>query len=444
MKQHIRNLRSKTNRTISLVLAAMSVVILSPATIVSALPQSQKDLFQDGVYYYDYNQSQVCSAVGVPADKNAGSNADHAGNPILNEQQFAAIAENQPAYQQAADQVGVPWPMLAAVHLMESNLARANPGKNLEGYYDGVYQFRTGAHAGDASGSKYPPGAVTQEEFLQQTIHAAEFLKSKATANSANNRELTTDASPDAVKDTFFGYNGRAPQYYDQAERLGYTREQGYEGSVYVMNMADAARDPSMSNSWKMFNGSTPSSTRPGAFLIYSAIAGISIDNNCSNAINGTVRQKVVALAKQELDLWTEGQLKPGDYTKYTGGIHANWCAFFASWIYNQAGYPIHESTKDGRLGAVQQIWDIGQEGGRFNYHSVDSGYTPKPGDMVIQKNNASHVNIVIAIEGDTITVIGGNQGGSGDMNGYYTRSAVTQYEMSINHANNTGFVSPD
>lgn len=444
MKRFAFALNNGVYRACMVLVAAISLTAVNQPSIIFALPQSQRDVFENGVFYYDYNQSLVCSAVGVPADANAGSNTTYSGKPIIDEAVFVKVAENKATYEQAAQQEGIPWQLLAAIHYMENKLGRENPGANVEGFYDGAYQFRTGPYAGDATGGKYPPGPISNEEFLQQSINAAKFLKSKAAENQPANRELTVNASPDAVKDTLFGYNGRAGYYFDQAVRLGYTREQGYEGSVYVMNLADEARDSSKNSEWKTFTGSTASDTTPGSFLIYSALAGISIDNNCSNAVNGTVRQKVVALAKQELDLWTSGQLKRGsDYEKYTYGVDANWCAYFASWIYNQAGYPIDEDTQDGRVGAKDQIWDIGREGGRFSYHDVNSGYIPKPGDLVIQDKGVSHVNIVTAVSGDKITVIGGNQGGSAPANTYYLRSAVTQYDMSIHDQHNNGFVSP-
>lgn len=434
-------LKSPTRTILALVIAAVSLIAFNTPTIVSALPESQKKIFERGILYHDYNQAVRCSTVGIEADETAGTNTDYAGNQVLSDAQFTAIKENQSFYEAAASDVGIPWQMIAVIHLRETGLKRVNPANG-----QGIYQFVS------KQGGPYPSGAVDDTEFARQTKIAAEFIKGKAASNVQQNRTLDANATPEAVKDTFFSYNGRSAKYADQAASLGYDRStQPYEGSPYVMNRADEKRDPAVNKTtWGQVKRDFgpieyPANNDYGAFVVYAALAGIAPGGNCSNAVNGTVREKVVAIAKQELELWKSGQLKPGgDFKKYTGGASANWCAWFSSWVYNQAGYPISESAPEGRVPAVTSIWDIGKAGGRFNFHAVGSGYTPRPGDLVIQKNNASHVNIVVAVEGNRITVIGGNQGGSGDMNGYYLRSSVTQYTMDINHAKNTGFVSPD
>lgn len=427
------------NRITIYILVCLGLLVLAPA-IVHALPASQREIFEKGVYYYDYNQGLACNALGVEPDINAGTNTDYAGNQILTDAQWSTIQANQPIYQQAAEAADIPWQMIAVIHLRETNLGRNNPGNG-----QGIYQFVSG------NGGPYPTGPVSEEEFLRQTKLAAEFIKSKAAGNVAANKNLSQSASPDAVKDTFFGYNGRSSKYADQAASLGFNREtQPYEGSPYVMNKADEKRDPAVNKTtWGQVKRDFgpieyPANNDYGAFVAYGALAGVSSNGNCSNAINGTVREKVVAIAKQELSLWESGQLTPGtSFHKYSQGRNENWCADFVSWVYNQAGYPLKD-TKEGNVPGVITIKEIGEAGGKFNFHPVGSGYVPKPGDIVVQKTNASHVNIVVAVEGDIITVIGGNQGGSGDMNGYYARSKVTTYKMSITHEKNTGFVSPD
>lgn len=158
------------------------------------------------------------------------------------------------------------------------------------------------------------------------------------------------------------------------------------------------------------------------------------------------VRKNVVCLAQQEQELWTSGKLQRGTgYFKYSQNNEQDWCADFASWVYWQAGYSLRPEPA-WRVAAVQGIWDIGKQGGKFQYHAKD-GYTPRPGDMIIHKTNASHVNIVVAVNGSNMTITGGNQGGNDNASGpFYSTSRVTTYTEPINTTkdNITGYVTPD
>ncbi len=89
---------------------------------------------------------------------------------------------------------------------------------------------------------------------------------------------------------------------------------------------------------------------------------------------------------------------------KYRGGVNngAHWCASFVSWCYkgnNVFGYQA----------AVSGIRAKAQEKGL--YSTINSGYIPKAGDVMIQKNNgASHTGIVESVDADgTIHTIEGN-----------------------------------
>ena len=86
------------------------------------------------------------------------------------------------------------------------------------------------------------------------------------------------------VKYTFFAYNGIATVYKTQATSLGFSDAQAKngEGSPYVMNRADAKRDPTVeptksNNTWgqiKTDNGSLsyPANTDYGAYVVYCAL----------------------------------------------------------------------------------------------------------------------------------------------------------------------------
>lgn len=154
-------------------------------------------------------------------------------------------------------------------------------------------------------------------------------------------------------------------------------------------------------------------------------------------------RKKVVCIAEQEYALWQppgQGVLKPGTgFYKYSQNRPEEWCADFASWVYQQAGYPLIPNNQ-GNVPAVRTIREIGQKQQNFKFHPVGS-YVPRPGDFAIHEaNGASHVNLVTAVNGNTITTIGGNQGRYG-----FTLTSVTKYDVQgFGGDNISGYVSPD
>lgn len=388
--------------------------------------------------------SDVPVAVGA-------SNTDYAGRPVLTEGQLAKIQENAPFYQQAADAYDLPWQILAVIHLREHGLARSNPSNG-----QGVYQFLS------KEGGPYPTGPVSDTEFLRQTYILAQRIRTRyLPSNYPTNRTLTKSSpSPDAVKDLFFSYNGRAGKYAAQAGAIGFNSStQGYEGSPYVMNKADAKRDPDVNKStWGQVKRDFgpieyPANKDYGAFVTYAALSGIKVsstntvlctqvDPNSSGPAlpaNAEIRQKIVILAQQELALWQSGTLRPGKqtgYGKYSMNRSENWCADFASWIYKQAGAPLAGGS--GNVAAVQRIKEIGIATGRWH---PKAGYTPKPGDIVVRQNGESHVNIVISQNNSGMTIIGGNQGGGG---GGFNASKVSQYNDRLGNSGITGYVSPE
>ncbi len=387
-----------------------------------------------GIYFVGGDTLVSCTYNPSGSAAQAG-NLDYAGRAILTDAQLAKIGENQPYYLKSASASDIPWQMVAVIHLRESGLARANPQNG-----QGIYQFV------DNHGGPYPTGPVSDAEFQRQTDLAAQFIKSKAGSNYTANRSLSSASGPDVIKDTFFSYNGRASVYERQAQSLGYGTNQGFEGSPYVMNRSDAQRDPDGNKTtWgqvKRDHGPIeyPANGDYGAFVMYASLTG-GINQICSN-INGTSREKIVQLAQQELELWQTGQLQPGTGNlKYSQGRHEDWCADFASWVYNQAGIPL-KPRNEGNIPTVEEIRQIGIAGGR--YHEKE-GYTPLPGDLVIRKNGESHVNIVISVNGDSMVTIGGNQSsGRPGQADSFNFSKVTQYTNQLSDRGISGYVSPE
>jgi hypothetical protein len=170
----------------------------------------------------------------------------------------------------------------------------------------------------------------------------------------------------------------------------------------------------------------------------------------CTGSVSSTttglsqVRQNIVCVAEQELALWKSGQLKPGTnaYFKYSSNRAEEWCADFASWVYNQAGDPFGPQDSNGSSWDVPYVPNLQappQDSSKFTYHALGS-YTPQPGDLAI--HGSAHVNIVVAVNGSTLTLIGGDQ--SGDS---FPDNIVSEYELTNPSADDppiTGFVSPN
>lgn len=423
-------------RSAALLIVALSFIL---STSVSALDSFYSS--NDILFYDPGDNSSVCTSSNNSISK---LGTDYKGKQILTKAQQTEISKNQPVYEEAANESDIPWQLIAVIHLRESSLGKSNPSNG-----QGIYQFV------NKNGGPYPTGPVDDAEFLRQTKFVAEFIKAKAGSNLKQNKSLSKDSDADVIKDTLFSYNGRSSKYADQAAAIGFDKDtQPFEGSPYVMNVADEKRDPAVNKTtWGQVKEDFgpieyPANAGHGAYVIYAALAGIQSTDCSGVSLNGTVREKVVTLATQELKRWESKELSGNgeDFKKYTHNQNGNWCAWFVSWVYKEAGYPLNNS-KTGEVPAVTTIKEIGDANKNFSYHAKN-GYTPKVGDITVYKNNgSSHVNIVSAVEPDgKITIIGGNQGyGS-------SRQAVTNYKNSLvtshsfyvkDEAGISGFVSP-
>lgn len=137
----------------------------------------------------------------------------------LNPADLSRIARLRPIYERAALKHNVPWEALAAIH-----------------YREGSNSLTHSVISGRAIGTPEPDqGNKVYASFEETAVDGARILKAKSGG------KLTADTvDPAITKDAFFGYNGRAGIYKDQAASLGYDRnKEGYEGSPYVMNNFD-------------------------------------------------------------------------------------------------------------------------------------------------------------------------------------------------------------
>ena len=382
--------------------AVLPVLVLS-IFISPALSAAQEDcnpakLRDLGIIVINCDGSSSTNKCSV----GGSGNLDYSGQEILNTRQIEEIEKNKPVYLKAANQYNIPWQVIAAIHLRETNLSRSNPSNG-----QGIYQFLNG------DGGPYPTGSVTDEEFERQTLFMAERLKTDyftRTPIESNRETSATYTSPEAVKDMFFSYNGRSPLYASQASALGFDAgTEGYEGSPYVMNKADQPRDPNFNTTtWGQIktDGGTlsyPANQMHGAFIQYTALGGVG-GGNCDSS-----NLSVVEVAKRELAAGAKES--DGTYLKYTGGREVDWCAYFVSWVFDEAGKPFEN-------GPIPSVFDMRAYAHERGYYTLasEANYTPEPGDIVVFKENLnpykSHVNILISYDSmtGTMTTIGGNE----------------------------------
>jgi len=381
------------------------------------------------------------STVGAVVD--AAKNKAYDGSEIWTKPQLDQIAANQPFYEKAAQKVGIDWKLIPPLHLAETGLGRKNPNNG-----QGIYQDY--ARAGNG-GANYPAGEVDDAEFQRQTDWAAGLIKSKADGNPEGLKDLSL---PDGVKETFWGYNGKASVYIDQAISLGFTKKQGYEGSPYVMNKADEKRDPAKNpTGWgqiKTDGGSIqyPANNFIGTFMHYTALGGFdggastSANVGCagapSNSIVSTSAQKIVQVAEAEMAAGAKEEpagSNSGPFVfKYTDGQAIPWCASFVSWVFKEAGAPFatEGSKQPWLITGVANLMDYSKNSGKFEWHDKDGVYVPKVGDIVIYLNSgASHTGLVSKVGVDSFTSLDGNWA-----------DKVTAHEVKFNDAELTGFAT--
>lgn len=226
----------------------------------------------------------ISDAVGGSTSTTSGLNGNYtnyAGDQVLTDSQITLLQSNIPIYEQAiqstgAGQHGINWQFMATLHYQETGLNRYNPDNG-----QGVYQMYTYVNE---TGNTFPPAdEISEEEFLRQSeLVITEELIPMITSNDLNL------SNPDDIKRFFFSFNGRAQQYIDKALAMGFSQEEANngEGSPYVMNKYDAARDPDspdMDPNWPgrfvadgVYDPSAVGANY-GAFTIYSAIGGADV-----------------------------------------------------------------------------------------------------------------------------------------------------------------------
>lgn len=330
---------------------------------------------------------------------------DYKNREVFTEGELKAIQDNSPFYKKSAETTGIPWEMIAVVHKRESGLARENPNNQ------GVYQFYHEA-------GQYTPGPIDDVEFQRQTDKAAAFLLEKAAAGGKADALKSSDDN--AVKYTFFAYNGIASVYKDQAKRLGFTDDQAEngEGSPYVMNQADKQRDPEENpTGWgqiKRDGGQIeyPANLDHGAFVMYAALRGETSLDGCSDS--GDINGDGLTEEQARRFMMAYGENKNNFSANHTGSLWGfcngggSNCVTF-SYFFNNAFTDLPADPGDGNgMDIVQSLAAKGASTGSepriFSTFSLDAnngvGHTgivlgkTKDGSLIVGHASCSHMGI--------------------------------------------------
>jgi len=109
--------------------------------------------------------------------------------------------------------------------------------------------------------------------------------------------------------------------------------------------------------------------------------------------------------------------------TTYSDGVREPWCADFVSWTMREAGVPLsNPNSGSWRIPGVLTLTAHLSDTGRLR----PPGHRPTPGDIVLYDKPSpmgQHTNIVVRVDGDEITTVGGNEGGGVTLRSYQLRS---------------------
>lgn len=381
----------------------MKRLVVAILVLVSALGPTLPALALSG----PEEHSVLYDSVWYRPGGRAGSCNGSISTTVLDQPIVDAIAKLRDVYQQAGQLDDVPWQVLAAIHYREGS---NNPLQDLQ----------AGNPIGKG-GSQYSSQGP-QPDIQTSANNAGKELQSKALSGIFKKPITATNPDPELIKDALFGYNGRSSAYAAQAATYGFDPvKQPYEGSPYVMNRADAARQH-MGMIHKDFQGITPPpDTKFGTFVVYSALIGAS-------SCGGLSGNKILDVAQQELQLHLVGTgplQNSGPVCKYQGSACGEqWCADFTSWVYNQAGVPFHPADADGwRIAGTVSMWAWFAKYG-VRVHNPGSSTNDKlPSDLDGASNppqvgdvayfDHGHVGIVEKVDGGTLYTIEGNSGPS-------------------------------
>lgn len=442
-------------RRIAVIITAFLMLIF-PTNTVFALSSSNLDRFaENNILFYDPGASERRCGDSTIA---IGENRNYAGATIFTDGQLAAIQSNMPFYQAAAQKYGFPWQIIAVIHGQEHAFLRDNPANG-----QGAYQLYTYTGGGTNANAFLPAGPIDDAEFQRQTDIAASVIVGKAAGLDLN--------TADGVKSLFFGYNGRAHVYIDQAIALGFSQEEAShgEGSPYVMNRYDAQRDPTVeptksNGTWGQIktdggNISYPANSGFGTYVKFVALGG-SVSGGGSGddcplpGGNMDLNATAISLA---WPLEQRSQSRTSPTLAYKEAIAATWINSAAERNYVSAGrfnrngsgvwIPVGKSC-DNFVGTAVRYSGIDQNfpiwlGSQKTYLrdspnwelvTVNSVADARAGDIRIE-NGDGHIVMIVEVNGKMGIASASSGDRFGDINNYYSASGSKVYRLRSNNS---------
>jgi Phage tail lysozyme/CHAP domain len=143
--------------------------------------------------------------------------------------------------------------------------------------------------------------------------------------------------------------------------------------------------------------------------------SGTSVQASISCSGSSASGGSIVSVAEREYNENKGITEYGGDISEYTTGRQEAWCADFVSWVHKDAGTPFTDGGAGGwQHPSVLELQSWFQE--KQTYFKVGS-QPPQPGDVAFyigaqtpDGGSSQHVNIVVAVNGSTMTTIGGNE----------------------------------
>lgn len=358
-----------------------------PMANIYAMKAKQRRYYKSGVYYYDLEDCASDPGTGaINAIKSNGT-----------------IEGFIDTYGQAAfdigKQAGIPYEAILAQSGIESGWGQSKlttQGNNFFGIkadasWDGkVLSFPTF--------EANPPRTIVAQ-FRAYDSPAAGF---EGYANFIKENERYKEA---------LKYPGDPARYIQEVAKAGYATDPEYATK-------NISTQKTIINYIKSKNLFPPSSEVAKTSSPTNGTASASSSDSCTQS-GGQDGGSVVSVAEREYQK-NKGILEyEGDIKEYTAGRQEAWCADFVSWVYKSAGTPFTDGPPGGDLswqhpGVTElQAWFKSKQ----IYFAAGGNQEPKPGDVAFyigaqtaDGGSSEHVNIVVAVNGDTITTIGGNE----------------------------------
>ncbi len=149
-------------------------------------------------------------------------------------------------------------------------------------------------------------------------------------------------------------------------------------------------------------------------------------------------RANILRLATAEVG-YKEGANNSNKYGAAFGGNYQPWCAYFISWLAQQAGILLDIIPQTGYVPDYHTKY-------RANFKKK-AGYTPEPGDLIIfdfnNNGTGDHVGIVEKVNGNTLTTIEGNTS-SGNSGSQTNGGGVYRRTRYLSSSTTMGFWQPN